>query len=329
MDSTMVIAKLANREDEAPDVLFIQDCCCPLFGYKSPLDPTTAVAECLYSGGFDTKVPTAGPCSFTTGLMDKLSEAYNEERPLAVTELHHQLINYFQSKPPTTVFDPEQKAMVKGDKVIMISDDKITPLHTFLSPAKPPRSIILAPLDPESEDHIETPAQGDSDEFSWPRVLLSVRLQDNRNSKMEDDLKNWILNAPSSVVEFKGFYESFSCLLIVELPVEVWDLLPPCGAVSFIGFTRSPLNELQTLPQHPSYARSWVTSDPTVVQSISEDSELPVEGNRGQQLAPRSKPVTRHDFACPLLAARLIGHPENGLHTTCMMRGLTDMSHVQ
>ncbi|KAK8131652.1 hypothetical protein PG984_008090 [Apiospora sp. TS-2023a] len=329
MDSGQLITQLASGEDEAPDILFIQDCCCPLSGYKSPLDPTTSVVECLYSGGFDAQVPIPGPFSFTRGLIDELATAVNAKCSLAVSSLHRRLIDRFQSNPSTAVFSKKGNPRMRDDQIIMTSDDKITPLHTFLAPAKPPRSIILTPLASKNVGRTNTPAQGDSSEPSWPRVLIAVRLRDDRDN-MEDDLKNWILTAPAGVVEFKGFYESYSCLLLVELPVEVWDLLPPCGAVSFIGFIRSPLHELQASTRRPSEIPSGAMSDQSRFQSTLKPRRLPPLGFSVQKsVIVRSKSGTQELLTCPLLAARLVGHAESGVSSRCEKAGFSDMDDLQ
>lgn len=287
MDSTAIISQLASpadKGDEAPDVLIIQDCCHPLSGYKSRSDPNAAVVECLYSGGLDSKVPIAGPHSFTSGLLDELARAANDKTPLRVTELHSRLINRFQSKLPSTVCDRDDRVVMSRGQVVMTSDDKITPIHTFLAAAKPPRSISLSPLSPGTTGHENTAESSSSNQssrrFSWPKVLIAVRLLES--SSLKDDLEQWILTAPTGVVEFRGMYESYSSLLLVELPVVVWDLLPPCGAVSFVGFTRPP-KEIEIATQYPRKAKQGPVTDQGEVQSTLKRQELITRENSRKQ----------------------------------------------
>ncbi|KAK8106827.1 uncharacterized protein PG998_008840 [Apiospora kogelbergensis] len=255
---------------------------CPTW-HSNRSDPTTAVVECLYSGGLDSKVPIAGPHSFTSGLLDELARAANLKMPLSVTELHSRLINRFQSKLPSTVCDRDDRVVMSRGQVVMTSENRITPLHTFLAAAKSPRSISLSPLSPSTTSHENANESDDdsgySDECpsrsSWPKVLIAVRLVES--SSLKDDLEQWILTAPTGVVEFKGIYESYSSLLLVELPVAVWDLLPPCDAVSFIGFTRSP-KEIEVATQSPSKAMQRHVPDQGEVQSTLNRREwLPRE----------------------------------------------------
>jgi hypothetical protein len=50
----------------------------------------------------------------------------------------------------------------------------------------------------------------------------------------------WLREAPPEardLIKIEGFWGSFSSLLLVRMPIHVWDLLPESPAVSFVGFT--------------------------------------------------------------------------------------------
>lgn len=51
---------------------------------------------------------------------------------------------------------------------------------------------------------------------------------------------NWIYHAPADVrdsIEMEGLYSGFSTMVILKVPVAIWDRLPECPSVSLVGFT--------------------------------------------------------------------------------------------
>ncbi|KAF3018198.1 hypothetical protein E8E14_012038 [Neopestalotiopsis sp. 37M] len=80
-----------------------------------------------------------------------------------------------------------------------------------------------------------------------PAVLLMVTVAEGEPS-VRDDVRKWLLSSPPGVVEFKGFYRSFSTLMLVEMALEIWDLMPPDPAVTFAGFVNYA--EPTTVPEN-------------------------------------------------------------------------------
>jgi hypothetical protein len=80
------------------------------------------------------------------------------------------------------------------------------------------------------------------------RVLLAVRLEEDffLENEDEDDGKrirtwcNWLKAIPYGVqnVTIEGIYKSCSALILLTLPIALWDLLPNNAAYSFIGFVK-------------------------------------------------------------------------------------------
>jgi hypothetical protein len=201
------------------------------------------VVECLFAGGFESQVPTAGPYSFTAALTEELLLAKTSARPLPVTELHRRIICRLRSLESRAIFNSDDSLRkTKKGEIAYTKDSTITPTHLFLSINEPPRPIFLSPtvfLSPTSSSMTEPsgiPHQvGPQASELWPRVLISVQLQ--KDVDVEKKLERWLLGAPECVVDFRGIYSSYSTLLLVELPLAVWDLLPSHPAVSFVGFT--------------------------------------------------------------------------------------------
>jgi hypothetical protein len=80
----------------------------------------------------------------------------------------------------------------------------------------------------------------------FPQVLLSIRLDEHYLSsdvsqQRISEWTEWLRNMPGGAKDIKiqGAYESFSTLLILSMPISVWDALPNNLAYSFIGFITS------------------------------------------------------------------------------------------
>ena len=140
-----------------------------------------------------------------------------------------------------------------------------TPIHASLSDKMQP-SIILAPL-PKAmplssttddslatssehpsesrffpEDSSHTPATSIST-LDEPRVLLSLGLSDKEPLNISEWVKWLNRESPQAitdvVVQIEGAFKSYSTLLLVSIPLPVWDRLPDREAYGFVGFVMS------------------------------------------------------------------------------------------
>ncbi|OTA98110.1 hypothetical protein M426DRAFT_326250 [Hypoxylon sp. CI-4A] len=238
-DTANIQSILARAQEDSPDVLLIYDCCHSLYAHPTNNETSRAVVECLFAGGFEAKVPVAGPDSFTSALIDELCEAVNSPTALSVADLHRGVIDRLERWKARGIFGVNNKIIKdkKTGKIALTKAVRTTPIHMSLSVNEPRRTIFLTPQSPrnlhdeESSDDIT-----ESEEKELPRVLMAVRVIDDVGNT--EALKRWILAAPLSVVHFEKVYRSHSELILVELPLPVWDLLPQNPAVAFIGFVK-------------------------------------------------------------------------------------------
>ncbi|KAI1135032.1 hypothetical protein F5Y05DRAFT_190187 [Hypoxylon sp. FL0543] len=251
-DTAHIQPILARAENDSPDVLLIYDCCHSAHARRTNNKPTRALVECLFAGGSEARVPTAGPDSFTAALTQELGIALNSPTPWSVADLHRRTIGRLERWMPTPIFDEGHKYIRnKTGKPALTKAVRITPIHMTLSVNEEPRTIFLTPHKEVSrEAEIQEHQIKDADKSKGsdlPRVLLAVRIIGNKDTV--EELKRWIPTAPRGVVKFEKIYQSYSDLLIVEVPLPVWDLLPRDPAILFIGFTtgEKSLDALTTL----------------------------------------------------------------------------------
>jgi hypothetical protein len=75
-----------------------------------------------------------------------------------------------------------------------------------------------------------------------PQVLLAIRLDDDKFDFQA--WTEWVRNAPPGAkgIRIDGTYDSFSTLVLLRMPVAVWDFLPENSAYTFVGFVTSGNN---------------------------------------------------------------------------------------
>jgi hypothetical protein len=94
-----------------------------------------------------------------------------------------------------------------------------------------------------------TTISGSSNANKGPQVLLAVRLEDDGflDGFEEDGVQrlrkwcDWLKLIPEGVkdISIQGVYKSFSTLVLMSMPVVLWNTLPDNPAYSFIGFVTS------------------------------------------------------------------------------------------
>lgn len=195
-------------------------------------------------------------------------------QPTSDIGLHGNLLA--RLKVHLSTVEKDIKGRIKCDQnggIVFERVQRRTPFYRFLSDNKRPRPIYIAPL-PTNHDNtpgteydqpssgkkkvkeIETkvnetenskpptPAPSAKDlpreeQKDIPKVLIRILL--NTSTFSIDQFANWLLQAPLEArsVEIEGAYGSLSTLLVVKMPLSVWNLLPGDPAMSLIGYITS------------------------------------------------------------------------------------------
>jgi uncharacterized membrane protein YjfL (UPF0719 family) len=204
--------------------------------------------------GYETTAPEVDEHSFTKALLDILT--VDVEFPFSVGRLHSRILSNLKC------WSPGVRAL-NGQRLRQWQPRR-TPVHTLLSETKPRRSIVLGPLPlqeqppsnspqeygiptstgstsstPSTSDN-ESPSEngeGDSEGNRCAQILLAIRVDETSLDK--DDWVAWMKTVPINgrEIHVEGRWGSFSTLLLLRMPVEVWNLLPENPAYSFVGFT--------------------------------------------------------------------------------------------
>jgi len=257
-------------EEADSDVLLLYDCC-----HSAAITTTgfyqgnKGAKEVIAACGYETIAPEVDKHSFTNALIETLALA-SKGTPFSVGELHSRVLSRLKCWTASLLYDQDGKVLQTQDGNLTYErQPRRTPIYSVLRESKPRRSIVLAPLIPPQTTpengsqempsitpQVVTP-QPDRDgsivsstnpkkrkapaeeEPKWPQIVLSVRLDE-----AELDIvtwREWIRSLPTEArdIKIEGMYKSFSTLLLIRMPVSVWNLLPDDRAYSFVGYVTS------------------------------------------------------------------------------------------
>ncbi|KAL9008736.1 MAG: hypothetical protein Q9173_006169 [Seirophora scorigena] len=245
-------------EEADSDVLILLDCCA---AGSSAGGSGKGITQLIAACGFESFAPGVGKHSFTRALIEEL-KYYNLRGPVSTAFLHNKILaRVMKAWNPRYASDGTQER-------------RRTPIYVDLSGQARPRCIELSPLpippsapsSPSLEDPSNAPSSAASTPecktgessidskshlsplsevfpdptFKSPKVLVSIALAEAQTYRTEDWI-DWLTSTPAaaSIVHVEGISESNSTLVLLALPVAIWDLLPRVPSISFIAFVRS------------------------------------------------------------------------------------------
>lgn len=240
-------------EQAESDVLILLDCCA---AGSATVEPGGGITEVLGACGFEALAPGVGSHSFTRSLIDELKYMSSRD-PFTVTMLHSNLIARIKDwNPRYNSGDCRERRRTPIHNFPKYSNQQsieITPFQSQISSnrlsfgtSSPPSNCSSSPLSEMTEDiDMISPTSSQSSlndvwpgvQFKCPRVLISVALKDDQPLRIDEWIA-WLSSTPK-VAKIEAIYESDSTLMLVSLPVAVWDCLPRNPAISFIKFVRS------------------------------------------------------------------------------------------
>ncbi|KAB8303021.1 hypothetical protein EYC80_006326 [Monilinia laxa] len=230
-------------EESKSDVLYLLDCCSAA-GAAPSAGP--GVIETIAASDFETCAPGPGRHSFTNALLHVLNDWMN--RPsFSAAMLHSEILSVLKHDKPQKGRRGDQHKQEKKTTPIYIlaSEDpkslsieicrRTTPGNSWagtLSSARGEATDIYCP----ENLHGLTP----EGKLAVPHVLISISLEESQSLDVEAWHK-WIKQFPA-LAQFalvEGVFASHSTIILLSLPVLIWDMLPENLAVSFVAFVES------------------------------------------------------------------------------------------
>lgn len=244
-------------EEAECDALVLLDCCAAA---SSGGNQGKGVTEVIAACGFEAFAPGVGEHSFTTSLIGELRYLSQRCDTISTALLHNKVLARIKkSWNPRYSSDGTEE---RRSTPIHIADDsrqrciKLAPLRRWSAAnsslySMQPSSSHSSDISPSISEDIDMLGSDETNpsslsevwpdsEFNSPKVIISVALQEDQRLNTEDWL-DWLKAVPAlaKLVHVEGVYKSDSTLLLLSLPVALWDMIPNNVAMSFVAFVRS------------------------------------------------------------------------------------------
>ncbi|KAK7452899.1 hypothetical protein CaCOL14_009987 [Colletotrichum acutatum] len=260
-------------ERSASDVLILLDCCA---GAASATFPNgNSITETISASSWDAIAPDPGRYSFTNALIEVMQEW--RLRTFSAAMLHAEVLARLKHPRPVTINGKVFEARSTPVHFMMTSNHKAPSIElsrVVSAEQRPPSPSLDVAVNADGSGSPEgmtggrgpgAPVAGEPNEDT-PHVMISLALEDNQQLDLSA-WEQWLSNFPAlaKYVKVQGVFKSHSTLLLLSMPVMVWDLLPEDHATSFIAFIRS--NNLVT-------ERSRKDDDASANISVSRDARV-------------------------------------------------------
>jgi len=238
--------------------LILLDCCSAA---SSISGDGSGVTEVIAACGFETWAPGVGEHSFTRSLIDELKYR-SGDHTLSVATLHQKVlsrIKYWNPRYGTTGEHEHRKTPI----YIVLSNEgkrrsiELSPLRIMNRPPAELAATVTHGLSSDSSS-ASSEASSNGDEFTlessqssldqdWndpspqaPKAIISIALEEDQWLQTNEWL-DWLRSIPALVTyaRVEGVFKSGSTLVLLSVPIAVWDLLPRSPAISFITFVAS------------------------------------------------------------------------------------------
>ncbi|KAI0382901.1 hypothetical protein F5Y04DRAFT_34974 [Hypomontagnella monticulosa] len=229
-------------ERSLSDVLILLDCCA---GAASATFPNgNSITETISASSWDAIAPDPGRYSFTNTLIEVLHEW--RRRVFSAAMLHAEVLARLKHPRPEMLNGKHFEARATPVHFMMTANHKAPSIEIarILSPDTRPPSPPQDPgYDPTSFNGRSAGPQdivGSEPNEDVPHVMISLALEEDQRLNI-NDWEHWLQNIPAlaKYVKVQGVFKSHSTLLLLSMPVMVWDLLPDDRACNFIAFIRS------------------------------------------------------------------------------------------
>ncbi|KAH8748552.1 hypothetical protein F5882DRAFT_234875, partial [Hyaloscypha sp. PMI_1271] len=235
------------------DVLILLDACAAASATARSLNGSM---EAIVACGFESKAPPPGEHSFTNALIDVLDDWVNR-RSFSASCLHSEILSQLKLK--------EKKKGREGQKLewcvtpiyINCTHDSRIPsielcnrsiLQPLAASSKPPESNALADdmdldFDTAHSSLLSSLSSlSPSGQYRIPHVIISVALEESQPDLDVKKTARWLEGIPLLVkwAKVEAVFQSYSTLLLLSIPVPVWNMIPDHPACSFVGYTTSP-----------------------------------------------------------------------------------------
>ncbi|KAG8415043.1 hypothetical protein J3458_008926 [Metarhizium acridum] len=244
-------------ERSKSDVLILLDCCA---GAASATFPNgNSITETISASSWDAIAPDPGRYSFTNALIEVLQEW--RLRSFSAAMLHAEVLARLKHPRPITINGKHFEARSTPVHFMMTANHKAPSIEMtrLLPPEKAPEPAtshhappLLTGRAADSGDPVANGLVSSEPNEDAPHVMISLALEDDQRLDI-NAWEQWLNAFPAMAkyVKIQGVFKSHSTMMLLSMPVMVWDLLPEDPAVSFVAFIRSNNLAIQRQQQQP------------------------------------------------------------------------------
>lgn len=277
-------------ERSKSDVLILLDCCA---GAASATFPNgDSITETISASSWDAIAPDPGRYSFTNALIEVLQ--HWRLRNFSAAMLHAEVLARLKHPRPITINGKLFEARSTPVHFMMTANHKAPSIE--LSRIVPPDQLPPSPreeFDPEvgggrapgTAENVMNGLTSSEPNEDTPHVMISLALEDDQRLDI-NAWEQWLSAFPAMAkyVKVQGVFKSHSTLLLVSMPVTIWDLLPEDHATSFVAFIRSNNLAIQRRPERPSAVSTPVRQQQP--ETTRQDTASFTSGVSGTTFAP-------------------------------------------
>ncbi|KAL6877983.1 hypothetical protein HDV57DRAFT_499646 [Trichoderma longibrachiatum] len=283
-------------ERSKSDVLILLDCCA---GAASATFPTSnSITETISASSWDAIAPDPGRYSFTNALIEVLQEW--RHRVFSAAMLHAEVLARLKHPRPVTINGKHFEARSTPVHFMMTANHKAPSIELARAMPVEKRSLSIPTiphLDPApmggpvggngfaaSAGRAASPADAlagasvpSEPNEDTPHVMISLALEEDQRLDI-NAWEQWLNAFPAMAryVKIQGVFKSHSTLVLVSMPVMIWDLLPEDPATSFIAFIRS--NNIATQKPQPTPIATSVPAPHFQSETIDHDTTSVMTG---------------------------------------------------
>ncbi|KAL7812426.1 hypothetical protein V8C44DRAFT_329403 [Trichoderma aethiopicum] len=283
-------------ERSKSDVLILLDCCA---GAASATFPTgNSITETISASSWDAIAPDPGRYSFTNALIEVLQEW--RHRVFSAAMLHAEVLARLKHPRPVTINGKHFEARSTPVHFMMTANHKAPSIELARAMPVEKRSLsapTIPHLDPApmggpvggnefaaSAGRAASPADAlagasvpREPNEDTPHVMISLALEEDQRLDI-NAWEQWLNAFPAMAryVKIQGVFKSHSTLVLVSMPVMIWDLLPEDPATSFIAFIRS--NNIATQKPQPTPIATSVPAPHFQSETIDHDTTSVMTG---------------------------------------------------
>ncbi|PHH62949.1 hypothetical protein CDD81_6582 [Ophiocordyceps australis] len=228
-------------ERSKSDVLILLDCCAG--AASATFAHGNSTTETISASSWDAIAPEPGPFSFTNVLIEVFHEW--RLRIFSAAMLHAEVLARLKHPRPTQRDGTSRENRSTPVHVMMTANHKAPSieLSRMCRPSEPnwmPRDRSRAVSMDDAADALQTNSGLTIPTETTPHVMISLALEDDQRLDIRA-WEQWLVAFPAMAkhVQVQGVFQSYSTLLLVSMPVTIWDLLPDDNAISFVAFIRS------------------------------------------------------------------------------------------